>query len=89
MAFTKTFANQHNGLKKDVPQSRPVIRQAEKKDAETVFELTRSLAEYHGDEADFRATLKDVLRDGFGVSPLYESWLEKIDGFPLALATFL
>ena len=43
-----------------------MIRQAEKKDAETFFKLTRSLAEYHGDEANFRATLKDVLRDGFG-----------------------
>jgi GNAT superfamily N-acetyltransferase len=88
MAFTKTFAGQHNSLKKKVPQSRPVIRQAEKKDAETVFMLTRLLAEYHGEEADFRATLKDVLRDGFGERPLYESWLAEIDGVALALATF-
>ena len=88
MNFTKTCADQHNSLKKNVPQSSPVIRQAEKKDAETVLELTRSLAEYHGDDADFRATLKDVLRDGFGEKPLYESWLAEIDGVPLALATF-
>jgi len=88
MNFTKTCADQHNSLKKNVPQSSPVIRQAEKKDAETVLELTRSLAEYHGDDADFRATLNDVLRDGFGKKPLYESWLAEIDGVPLALATF-
>ena len=58
------------------------------KGAKTVFKLTRSLAEYYDDEADFSATLKDVLRDGFDVSPLYESWLAEIDGFLLVLATF-
>ena len=66
-----------------------MIRQVEKKDAKIVFKITRSLAEYYDDEADFSATLKDVLRNGFDVSPLYESWLAEIDGFQLALATFL
>jgi hypothetical protein len=72
-----------------VPQGSHVILQVEKKDAKTVFKLTRSLAEYYDDEADFSPTLKDVLRDGFEVSPLYESWLAEIDRFLLVLATFL
>ncbi|HJM05465.1 MAG TPA: hypothetical protein QF887_03695, partial [SAR324 cluster bacterium] len=38
------------------------IRQAQREDAETVFELIRALAHFHGDQADFRATLQDVLR---------------------------
>ena len=87
MVFTKIFPSQHNNLKKDVPQSSPVILQAEK-NAETVFKLNRSLTEYHNDETNFCGTLKDVLRDGFGERPLYESWLAEIEGFPLALATF-
>lgn len=50
--------------------------------------MIRALAEYHGESADFRATLEDVERDGFGESPLYESWLAEINGTPLGLATF-
>jgi len=38
--------------------------------------------------AEFRATIEDVERDGFGKSPLYESWLTEVDGVPLGLATF-
>ena len=38
--------------------------------------------------AEFRATIEDVERDGFGKSPLYEFWLAEVDGVPLGLATF-
>ena len=38
--------------------------------------------------AEFRATIEDVERDGFGKSPLYESWLTEVDGVPLGLSTF-
>ncbi|MBC8258005.1 MAG: GNAT family N-acetyltransferase [SAR324 cluster bacterium] len=65
-----------------------IIRKALKKDAGIVFQMIRALAEYHGESADFRATLEDVERDGFGESPLYESWLAEINGTPLGLATF-
>ena len=37
-----------------------VIRQAPKKDSETVFKMLRSLAKYHGEDAEFRATIEDV-----------------------------
>ena len=64
------------------------IRQAQREDAETVFELIRALAHFHGDQADFRATLQDVLRDGFGETPIYESWLVETEGKAQGLATF-
>ena len=47
-------------------QDKIVIRQALKKDTETVFKMIRSLAKYHGEGAEFRATIEDVERDGFG-----------------------
>ena len=69
-------------------QHETVIRQAQKKDAETVFELIHALAHFHGDQSDFRATLQDVLRDGFGETPIYESWLAESEGKAQGLATF-
>jgi hypothetical protein len=47
-------------------QDKIVIRQALKKEAETVFKMIRSLANYHGEHAEFRATIENVERDGFG-----------------------
>ena len=47
-------------------QDKIVIRQALKKDAETVFKMISSLAKYHGEVAEFRTTIEDVERDGFG-----------------------
>jgi len=46
-------------------QDKIVIRQALKKDAETVFKMIRSLAKYHGEDAEFRATIEVVELDGF------------------------
>ena len=42
-----------------------MILQEEKKDTDAVFKLTHSLAEYNGDEVNFRTTLKNVLRHRF------------------------
>ena len=47
-------------------QDKIVIRQALKKDAETVFKMIRSLAKYHGEDAEFSATIDVVERDKFG-----------------------
>ena len=47
-------------------QDKIVIRPALIKDAETVFKMIRSLAKYHGEGAEFRATIEDVERNGFG-----------------------
>ena len=41
-------------------QDNIVIRQALKKDTETVFKMIRSLAKYHGEGAEFSATIEDV-----------------------------
>ena len=38
-------------------QDKIVIRQALKIDAETVFKIIRSFAKYHGEGAEFRATI--------------------------------
>ena len=50
--------------------------------------MIRSLAKYHGEGGEFRATIEDVERDGFGEFPLYEFWLAEVDRAPLGLATF-
>ena len=42
-------------------QDKIVIRQVLKKDAETVFKMIRSLAKYHGEGAEFRATIERML----------------------------
>ena len=47
-------------------QDKIVIRQALKKNAETVFKMIRSLAKYHDEGPEFRATNEDVEREGFG-----------------------
>ena len=47
-------------------QDKIVIRPALIKDAETVFKMIRSLAKYHCKGAEFRATIEDVERNGFG-----------------------
>ena len=47
-------------------QDKIVIRQALKKDAETVFKMIRSLAKYHSEDPEFLATIEVVERDGFG-----------------------
>ena len=47
-------------------QDKIVIRQALKKDAETVFKMIRSLAKCHGNGAEIRATIEVVELDGFG-----------------------
>ena len=47
-------------------QDKMVIRQTLKKDAETVFKMILSLAKYHGEGVEFRTTIEDVERDGFG-----------------------
>ena len=47
-------------------QDKIVFRQALKKDAGTFFKMNRSHAKYHGEGAEFRATIEDVERDGFG-----------------------
>ena len=46
-------------------QDKIVIRQALKKDAETIFKMIRSLAKYHGKGAEIRATIEVVELDGF------------------------
>ena len=47
-------------------QDKLVIRQTLKKDAETVFKMIHSLAKYHGEDTEFRATIEVVGRNGFG-----------------------
>ena len=64
------------------------LRQAERKDASTVFRILQALAGYHGPETVFTATLEDVVRDGFGPTPVYESWLAEHTGQAGGLATF-
>ena len=48
-------------------QDKIVIRQALKNYVETVFKMIRSLVKYHGQGAEFLATIEVVERDGFGV----------------------
>ena len=63
------------------------LRNASEADAEAVFVLLRALAEAVGEAEHFTSTVEDVRRDGFGSTPLYESFIAELDGAAVGLLT--
>ena len=47
-------------------QEKIVIQQELEKRCRNCFKMIRSLAKYHGEDAEFRATIEVVERNGFG-----------------------
>ncbi|MCH7642377.1 MAG: GNAT family N-acetyltransferase [Chloroflexi bacterium] len=65
------------------------VRFAVPDDAATIVRLVRSLAVYEKESPEIvRLTEADVLRDGFGDPPRFETLLAELDGTPVGFALF-
>lgn len=64
------------------------IRPATREDAGTILELIRGLAAYEREPDAVKTTEADILRDGFGPSPLFQVVLAEWDGVPAGFALF-
>ena len=65
------------------------VRFAVPDDAATIVRLVRSLAVYEKESVEIvRLTEADVLRDGFGDPPRFETLLAELDGTPVGFALF-
>lgn len=65
------------------------VRPAVPEDAATIVRLVRSLAVYENEPVEIvRLTEADVLRDGFGDRPRFETLLAELDGVPVGFALF-
>lgn len=56
------------------------IREAKKEDALIILEQIKALAVYEKEPDAVKATEEDILRDGFGPSPLFHCLLAECDG---------
>lgn len=67
----------------------PVLRHAEARDAGTVLDLVRRLAEIQGAGDQVTATPDDLLRDGFGAEPAFRAIIaEEPGGTAVGLALY-
>ena len=64
------------------------IREAVKEDAPVIHQLIRDLAEYEKEPESAKATVEDILRDGFGPKPLFECLMAEVDGEAAGFAIF-
>ena len=65
------------------------VRPAVPDDAATIVQLVRSLAVYENEPVEtVKLTEADVLRDGFGEPPRFETLLAELDGVPVGFALF-
>jgi len=56
------------------------IREATRDDAETILALIHALALYEREPEAVKASVDDILRDGFGPRPLFQCLLAECDG---------
>ena len=64
------------------------VRQAEARDVGTIRQMIQELAEFEHEPASAMATESDLLRDGFGPSPYFESLIADWDGSPVGFALY-
>lgn len=64
------------------------IRAADPGDAATIVALIRELATYENLQDQVRIAEADVLRDGFGARPYFETLIAEVDGEPAGFALF-
>lgn len=65
--------------------SRPVVRRAERGDADALAALGQALNVHQGDPST-NFTSEAVRRDGFGAERRFEAWLAEVDGRPVGYA---
>ena len=64
------------------------IRRVERDDMPAVLELIKELAVFENEPHAVVVTVDDLLRDGFGVSPLFETFVAEQDGSIIGMALF-
>src|SRR5512133_2552823 len=62
------------------------IRPATREDAATILDLIRALAIYEREPDAVSATEADILRDGFGATPIFRCVIAEWDGQPAGFA---
>ncbi len=64
------------------------IRSAAPADAALILQFIRELATFEKAPEAVRATVEDLLRDGFGSQPRFESFIAEVDGSSAGFALF-
>ncbi len=64
------------------------IRSGERGDMPAILELIKELAVFENEPDAVVVTVDDLLRDGFGVSPLFETFVAEHDGVIVGMALF-
>jgi GNAT superfamily N-acetyltransferase len=64
------------------------IRKAQREDVGTILNLIRGLAEYEHATQAAEATEEDLLRDGFGDSPIFHCVIAEWDATPVGFALY-
>ncbi len=64
------------------------IRPASPADVATILRFIKSLAAFEREPGAVKATTQDLLRDGFGRQPGFETLIAELDGVPAGFALF-
>jgi GNAT superfamily N-acetyltransferase len=65
----------------ETPMQNPLtIRRANEGDADEILRLIQCLAEYEKEPEAVKASQADILRDGFGERPVFQTLIAEIDG---------
>jgi len=64
------------------------VRPATPADVETILGFIKGLAAFEREPDAVKATLDDLLRDGFGEQPKFEVLIAELDGEPVGFALF-
>ena len=64
------------------------LRTAQAADAPVILDLIKALAVYEKGADQVHCTVADILRDGFGPSPVFQCLLAEIDGRPAGFALY-
>jgi GNAT superfamily N-acetyltransferase len=64
----------------------PVIRRAERQDADSLLELITALAHYEQLDPPNEGARARLIEDGWGERPKYEAWLAEVDGHAVGYA---
>lgn len=65
-----------------------LIRQGEKEDMPSVYRLIQELADFEKEPDAVELTLENLIEDGFGKTPLFETFVAEIDKNIVGMALF-
>lgn len=65
-----------------------IIRKGQEKDMVAVLDLIRELAAFENEPDAVVVTVDELTRDGFGNSPLFQTFVAEVDGVIIGMALF-